>query len=211
VTTNVVFDFGAVLFGWRPDLLVAEQFPERAATAQAASVLARDIFHHDDWQSFDRGVLELDHVIVRTALRLALPQQGMSDLMSGIGERLTPISDTLGLLSRLRHRREQAGDLRLLFLSNMPAPFARVLERRHDFLRWFDGGVFSGDVQLIKPDPAIYALLETRYGLEPARTVFVDDLAANVAVAQARGWRAIRFESAAQVEPHLMDVFGALT
>lgn len=202
--TDVVFDFGAVLFGWRPDLLVAQQFPALAATPQAARALAHDIFHHDDWQSFDRGVLELDHVIDRTARRLALPGEGMSTLMSGIGERLTPIPDTVALLTRLRLRRERLGDVRLYFLSNMPAPFARVLERRHDFLRWFDGGVFSGDVQLIKPDPAIYALLEARFGLEPARTVFVDDLAANVAVAQSRGWRGIRFESAAQVEPHLI-------
>ena len=37
MTTDVVFDFGAVLFSWRPDLLVAEQFPSQAATPQAAT------------------------------------------------------------------------------------------------------------------------------------------------------------------------------
>lgn len=204
MTTNVVFDFGAVLFNWRPDLLVAEQFPKLAASPQAARALARDIFHHHDWQSFDRGVLELDQVIARTARRLVLPHQGMSTFMSGIGERLTPIPESLALLTRLRLRRERSDDVRLYFLSNMPAPFARVLERRHEFLRWFDGGVFSGDVQLTKPDPAIYALLEARYGLEPARTVFLDDLAQNVAIAQARGWRGVLFESAAQAEPELI-------
>jgi len=203
MTTDVVFDFGAVLFTWRPDLLVAEQFPQQAATAQAARTLAHTIFHHDDWQSFDRGAVALEQVIDRTAQRLALPHQALQTLMSGIGERLSPIPDTLELLTRLRERREQQGDVRLFFLSNMPAPFARVLERRHDFLRWFDGGIFSGDVQLIKPDPAIYALLETRYALVPARTVFIDDLAANVAVAQARGWRAVQHLSAAQTAAHL--------
>jgi putative hydrolase of the HAD superfamily len=198
MTTNVVFDFGAVLFSWRPDLLVAEQFPQQAATAHAARGLAHAIFHHDDWLSFDRGAVALDEVIARTAQRLALPHANVAELMSGIGERLTPIPDSLVLLTRLRERREQHGDVRLFFLSNMPAPFARVLERRHDFLRWFDGGIFSGDVQLVKPDPAIYALLESRYALAPARTVFIDDLAANVAVAQARGWRGVQHLSAAQ-------------
>ncbi|HRA63620.1 MAG TPA: HAD-IA family hydrolase, partial [Burkholderiaceae bacterium] len=104
----------------------------------------------------------------------------------------------------LRERRTRAGDVRLYFLSNMPAPFARTLERRHDFLSWFDGGIFSADVRLIKPDPAIYALLETRYLLDPARTVFIDDLAANVSAAQARGWRGVHFQSAAQAAPHLL-------
>ena len=58
----------------------------------------------------------------------------------------------------------------------MPAPYARTLERLHDFLGDFDGGIFSGDVLLIKPEPAIYQLLQTRYALEPAKTVFIDDL-----------------------------------
>jgi putative hydrolase of the HAD superfamily len=203
VTINIVFDFGAVLFGWRPDLLVAEQFPQVAPTPQHAQALARNIFHHDDWQSFDQGMLALPVVIERTARRLALPQEALTTFMSGIGERLSPIPDTVEWLARLRERRERTGDVRLYFLSNMPAPFARVLERRHAFLRWFDGGVFSGDVQLIKPDPAIYGLLESRYALDPARTVFVDDLVANVAAAQARGWRAIAFESAQQAAAQL--------
>lgn len=203
MTTNVVFDFGAVLFSWRPDLLVAEQFPERAPDPQAARVLAHDIFHHDDWQSFDRGAVDLDDVIARTARRLALPQQPMATLMSGIGERLAPIADSLDWLARLRERRERTDDVRLYFLSNMPAPFARVLERRHAFLGWFDGGVFSGDVRWIKPEPAIYALLESRYALEPARTVFIDDLLVNVAVAQQRGWSGIHFQSAAQAAAQL--------
>ena len=206
MTTSIVFDFGAVLFDWRPDLMVAEYFPQIAATPHLAQALVREIFHHDDWQSFDRGTLELEQVIERTARRLALPPQDMATLMSGIGERLQPIPASVALLTRLRERREQADDVRLYFLSNMPSPFARVLERRHAFLAWFDGGVFSGDARVIKPDPAIYALLETRYGLQPSRTVFLDDLLPNIAVARARGWRGIHFESAEQASLQLFPV-----
>jgi len=203
MTTNIVFDFGAVLFDWRPDLLVAEQFPQVAPTPQHAQALACDIFHHADWQSFDQGLLALPMVVERTALRLALPPVTLATFMAGIGERLMPIPETVEWLARLREQRERAGDVRLYYLSNMPAPFARVLERRHAFVQWFDGGVFSGDVQLIKPDPAIYGLLESRYALDPAQTVFVDDLAANVAAAQERGWRAIAFASAQQAAAQL--------
>ena len=32
---NLVFDFGAVLFHWQPAQLVAESFPDLAATPQA--------------------------------------------------------------------------------------------------------------------------------------------------------------------------------
>ncbi len=203
MTTSIVFDFGAVLFGWRPDLLVAQRFARQAATPHAAQVLARAIFHHADWLSFDRGVLDLPVVVDRTATRLGLPRADLADLMSGIGEYLTPIPETLDLLARLRRRRQQADDLRLFYLSNMPAPFARVLERRHDFLRWFDGGVFSGDVGLLKPEPAIFALLESRHALVPQQAIFIDDSAANVDAARARGWRAIEFRSADQLAADL--------
>jgi putative hydrolase of the HAD superfamily len=81
----------------------------------------------------------------------------------------------------------------------MSIPFARTLERKYEFLKWFDGGIFSGDVQLIKPEPEIYALLESRYQLQAAETIFIDDLLVNIEAAKARGWHGIHFESAAQV------------
>lgn len=201
--TNIVFDFGAVLFNWQPHQLVQQHFPDHAPTEAQARGLASAIFHHADWQAFDCGRLAQDTVIARTADRLALPQTTVHALVSGIATHLQPIEPTVRLLRQLHARRDSHADLRLYFLSNMPAPFARALEQRHDFLGLFDGGVFSGDVLLAKPQPEIYQLVETRYGLEPSSTIFVDDLLANVLVARARGWRAVHFESAAQLAPHL--------
>ena len=200
---QLVFDFGAVLFNWRPDVLVRALFPLQAPTPAAARQLAAAIFQHPDWQAFDRGTNELPSVIERTARRLSLPHETVHGLMSCIPEHLTPITQTVALLARLDRRRKTHGGVGLYFLSNMPAPFARVLEQRHAFLGWFDGGVFSGDVRLIKPQPEIFQLLQTRYALDPAQTVFIDDLATNVRAARDHGWRGIHFESPAQLEPHL--------
>ena len=201
--TNIVFDFGAVLFTWQPQLLVQTHFPAQAATPDAARQLAADIFHHHDWQSFDGGTLELPAVSERTARRLGLPHQTLHALMARIPEHLQPIPETVALLSRLNQRREQHGDVRLYFLSNMPAPFARALEQRHAFLKCFDGGVFSGDARLIKPQAEIFQLLQSRYALDPAQTVFIDDLLANVEAARRHGWRGIHFESAALLDRQL--------
>jgi putative hydrolase of the HAD superfamily len=73
----------------------------------------------------------------------------------------------------------------------MPAPYARAVERRHGFIRRFNGGVFSGDVKFIKPEREIYELLAVRHALDPQQTVFIDDSAANVEAARAFGWQAI--------------------
>lgn len=203
MAVNIVFDFGAVLFTWRPDVLVAALFPSEAPTAAAVRQLATDIFHHDDWRAFDGGTMQLPAVIERTARRLNLPYQALDGLMTSVPEHLVPIPETVVLLARLNRRRERHGDVRLYFLSNMPAPFARVLEQRHAFLSWFDGGVFSGDVKLTKPQPEIFQLLQSRYALDPARTMFIDDHPANVEAARLHGWQAIQFESAAQLAPHM--------
>ena len=201
---NIVFDFGAVLFTWRPAELLRHHFPERAGSDPLAAELAQAVFAHTDWHQFDRGVLSMDAVVTRTCARLDLDPGALAHLVESIPDHLAPMLGTLALLAQLRSLREQQGDApKLYFLSNMPAPFARSLVQRHAFLQCFDGGFFSSEVQLVKPEAAIYALLESRYVLVPARTIFIDDNAANVQAAQARGWRGIEFKSAQQLQARL--------
>ena len=201
---NVVFDFGAVLFTWQPAHIVADAFAARAATPADAKQLAHAVFGHQDWHNFDRGLMEMDVLIERTANRLKLEHAKVQALVHGIGERLQPITDTVAVLQTLQRKRQQGEGVRgLYFLSNMPAPYARALEQKHAFLKHFDGGIFSGDVLCSKPDPGIYSLLQSRYGLVPGSTVFIDDLRANVDAAKALGWKGIHFTSAAQLADEL--------
>jgi putative hydrolase of the HAD superfamily len=204
----VVFDFGAVLFTWRPLDLVAECFPDRAATPALAGHLAHEVFGHTDWQGFDRGTVTMAEVIDRTVARLGLDRAALTTLVEGIGERLVPMPDSIALLDRLQalraEQKARGGEpLSLYFLSNMPVPYARTLEHSHAFLKAFDGGIFSGDVLLIKPEPAIYQLLQTRYALDPAQTIFIDDLLGNIEAARAQGWHGVHFKSAGQVAEDL--------
>ena len=188
---NVVFDLGAVVVAWEPARLLHAHFPERAPTAEAAQALARAFFHHEDWLAFDCGLRSVDEVVARTASRLGLPASTVHDMVAPLGERLDPIPDSVELLDELRARRDSGEDIRLFYLSNMPLPYARALERRLPFFQWFDGGVFSGDVKRIKPNSEIYELLAWRHGFDPAQTLFIDDMAPNVEAARALGWHAI--------------------
>ena len=188
---NVVFDLGAVVVAWEPARLLQAHFPERAPTAEAAQALARAFFHHEDWLAFDCGLRSVDEVVARTASRLGLPASTVHDMVAPVGERLDPIPDSVELLDELRTRRDSGEDIRLFYLSNMPVPYARALERRLPFFQWFDGGVFSGDVKRIKPNSEIYELLAWRHGFDPAQTLFIDDMAPNVEAARALGWHAI--------------------
>jgi len=206
---NVVFDFGAVLFTWRPIDIVAEVFPERAANAAQARQLAGDLFGHEDWFDFDRGLVSVDALVERAVQRLALDRDTLHTLVTGIGDRLQPMQETLAVLQHLQTKRAAGEGVQgLYFLSNMPEPYARHLEQQHAFLQHFDGGIFSGDVYLSKPDARIYQALQSRYALEPERTVFIDDMPANIEAAQALGWKGIHFTSAPQLHEALRTEHG---
>jgi HAD superfamily hydrolase (TIGR01509 family) len=85
-----------------------------------------------------------------------------------------------------------AAGIPLYVLSNMHHHAWRELQDTHEFWRYFSGILVSCEVGYIKPEAEIFALLCQRFKLLPAATVFFDDMAENVAAAQAFGLQAWR-------------------
>jgi len=198
---NLVFDFAGVLFRWDPAGLISQVLPAHAPTRQAAQHWAGEIFqgYGGDWAAFDRGVIEPDALALRIAARTGLAATQARAVIDAVPVALEPIAGTVDLLERLH----QAGRA-LFFLSNMPAPYARHLEARHAFIGLFRRGVFSADVRLVKPDATIFVHAAERFGIDPARTLFIDDVPDNVAAAQGAGWQALHFQSPRQCEVELV-------
>ena len=90
-------------------------------------------------------------------------------------------------------------------LSNS-APGARERERCWGFEAITDDIVYSHEVGLVKPDPAIFRLLIDRHRLDPASTVFIDDSIPNVEAAARLGFRSVAFTGA----PELRRALAAL-
>jgi putative hydrolase of the HAD superfamily len=72
----------------------------------------------------------------------------------------------------------------------------------------FDEAVISGEVGLHKPQPEIYRLACERLGVEPADSVFVDDLRENVAGAEAIGMTAVLHRDTAATIAELERLLG---
>ena len=68
------------------------------------------------------------------------------------------------------------------------------------------GARMSGRATLIKPDPEIYKLLLSRYSLQPADCIFIDDNPANVAAAQTLGIHAIPFTNCPDLRKQLAEL-----
>jgi 2-haloacid dehalogenase len=96
-----------------------------------------------------------------------------------------------------------AADVPCYLLSNMePETFPRRLER-FPFLQLAQGWVVSGFEGVAKPDRRIFEILLERFGLDPARTLFVDDSQTNVAAAAELGIVARLFTTSAELRQHL--------
>jgi len=193
----VVFDFGAVLFRWRPLELLQQVWPTLARDEASAQRWANLIFQsadpQSDWAQFDLGQVEEDELIDRLVRRTGVADIELRRLIDAIADHLVPMEDSVKLFWRLK----RAGH-RLFYLSNMPRPYAQSLQQRHAFVSAFDAGVFSCDVAMIKPDRRLFQHVQDEMGLTPPHTLFIDDHPANVQAARQLGWQAVQFVDAAQ-------------
>jgi 2-haloacid dehalogenase len=85
---------------------------------------------------------------------------------------------------------------RVYLLSNVGDLHWAHLDANYGVERLVHGALASYRVGAIKPTAAIYRKAEAMFDLEPAATVFIDDLPQNVAGARACGWRAIHHADA---------------
>jgi HAD superfamily hydrolase (TIGR01509 family) len=95
------------------------------------------------------------------------------------------------------------GRTRRFVLSNTNAIHMDYVFTHYPFIHDFDGLILSHDVGLMKPDARIYRLALEKFGIEPRRTVFIDDILANVDGARAVGWHGIHYRNAEQVRQEL--------
>ena len=66
-----------------------------------------------------------------------------------------------------------------------------------------DGWHCSADLGCRKPDPAFFAAVQRRVGIEPAGLLLLDDTAENVHAATAAGWHAVHWTGAVPLEDAL--------
>ncbi len=85
--------------------------------------------------------------------------------------------------------------LSLGILSNSADGARREEETRYGFSLVFDPVLYSHEIGLAKPDPAVFTYACERLGCSPTEVLFVDDVSVNVAAARKTGMQAILHRS----------------
>ena len=179
----VIFDIGNVLIEWQP-----ERYYDRVIGPDRRRALFDAVDLHGMNDQLDAGA-DFHGIVTETAA--AHPDFHAEIMMwhDNWGDLAQPgIPHSQHLLRRLKAR-----GVPVFALSNIGAATFEIAAEAHPALRLFDRAYLSGPMQVIKPAPRIYEMVEQDCGLAPESLLFTDDRAENIAAAEARGWRTHHF------------------
>jgi putative hydrolase of the HAD superfamily len=192
VIQAVIFDYGNVL-----------SLPQASSDLNAMAErcgLSIERFHDFYWKfrpAYDRGELNGSSFwtsVTAEVGKTPTPDE-ISELVSlDIQSWLHINQTTMTWAEQLR----RAG-IRLALLSNMPFEIARYIESNCRWVSYFDPLVFSCDLGSVKPDLAIYRICLARLNVLPAKVLFLDDRAENVAAAAQLGIPGLVFDDMERV------------
>lgn len=181
----VIFDIGNVLIEWQPERFFDARIGAAARKAFFAEVPFYEMMDRiDAGAPFAATVEEVAQAHPRWGDAVRLVRDAWTDLAQ------PAIPRSVRLLAALKAR-----GIPVFALSNFGAQNFPLSCAAFPFLRTFDRHYISGEMGLIKPDPAIYAAVEADCAIAPERLLFTDDRADNITAAQARGWQTHLFDS----------------
>ena len=192
-----LFDLGRVVLDWEPSRLYDKIFDDAEKRDYFLNSVCTMEWHtrHDAGASFADNAADLIRQYPHYESEILAWGRRWMEMFDGY------MDGTAELIERL-----DARQVPLYALSNMPAePWQEMLDE-FETLQRFRHVVVSGDIRMVKPDPAIYRHALGAIGNPAPDTVlFIDDSLANIAAADALGFHTHHFTGAAGLEAALIE------
>ena len=181
---NVVFDIGCVLLTFEPETYLPLTVPADLAQRLDWHLL----YDSPMWVALDAGAVTEEEVARDTARRYG--DESVWPLILPAIQRFPEFMRPMPAVELIPQLHAQGK--KVFALSNYGLePFARTEKRFSAIFSQMDGMVISSREKISKPEPAIYQLLCSRYGLKPEECVFIDDRPVNAEAARRVGMQAI--------------------
>jgi putative hydrolase of the HAD superfamily len=182
---GVIFDYGRVL-AWTQHQEPRAAWERRLGLAPGA--LTRAVHNEHSWIAAQCGTISIDVHWQEVSTALRLTPADMTALRAAFYAGDVLNVELVACIDRLRTH-----GLRVGLLSNFSADLRAMLAQQ-DLLRRFDALAISAEIGIMKPDAAAYQAILTMMQMEARTCVFIDDVPANIAAAQAIGLHGIVFE-----------------
>jgi 2-haloacid dehalogenase len=194
----IIFDFGNVLIEWDPRRLFNKYFNNN--TAAIDRFLAEINFH--DWNlaqdkgyPFAQAVEDLSARFPQYAHLIRAYDEEWEKSINGL------IPGTIEILYKLK-----AAGYRLYGLTNWSAEKFSLVRHKYAVFDLFEDILVSGEIKLIKPDPAIFSLLLQKIHRQADECLLVDDSSQNINMAQKMGFVVHLFSSPTRLKEELQQM-----
>lgn len=181
---SIIFDIGNVLVRWDPRFLYEKLIDDKREREWFLREVVPLSWHtqHDRGRPFAESIAERQAQFPEQAALIAAFYERWEETIAG------PIPGSVALLERL-----DAAGVPIYALSNYSAETFPAFRRRFAFAKRFRDVVISGEEGMVKPDLRLYERAIARFGVDPGRTVFVDDRPDNVTAAREAGLIGLEF------------------
>jgi len=195
---TVIFDLGGVLIDWNPRYLYRKIFKtEEEITWFLENICTSEWNDQQDaGRSFEEATRELAQKFPEHKEPILAWYNRWQETMGG------PVHETVEVLKAIRDTKKY----KLYALTNWSAETFPWALQNFEFLHWFEGIVVSGIEKTRKPYPEFYQRLFSRYQIEPAQAIFIDDNLHNVEGAKRVGLPTIHYQSSAQLREELKKI-----
>lgn len=194
---NLIFDFGNVLVRWEPQRVYLPYFGGDEAQYW---YFWRHVCNPELRNRIDAGEDQQQCINSQKAL--------FPDYAAPLEMFITNWEETLpGEMPGMRELLQQLKAYpryRIFGLTNWSMETFPLARKKFEILQMIDNYVVSGDVKLVKPDPAIFRLALDRFGIRADETTFIDDNPDNVEAAKRLGMDGIVFTNAASLRAELL-------
>lgn len=180
---TVIFDIGNVMMKWNWERRLRLYFDENTARAVSGAVMG-----NNNWNEMDRGersLSEVEQYAVKAAPDCAAEIRFTIAHLAEFAQRCDYAIPWIASLKGKGYR--------VLYLSNYSHDLMHLRPDVLDFVPFTDGGIFSCNVGLTKPERAIYRRLCNDCRITPSEGLFIDDTQVNVDAARNFGLGAFRF------------------
>lgn len=184
----VVFDLGKVLLDFDYSVAVRRLLSQSKCTASELLTL---INQSPLLMQYERGTLTTEAFFEK--VREVSGYEGTFEAFKEMfGDIFTPIPEMIQL-----HADLVARGIPVFIFSNTNEMAVVHIRKHFPFFSRFDGYVFSYEHGLMKPEAALYEVVEKLSGRKGGGIIYLDDRAENIEAGRARGWRALVHESPA--------------
>ena len=192
--TTVVFDLGDVLI--KSNMQEKLRKNPKIPNQQVYPLLEK-------WFDDDLDLLSKEEYIDTISKRLA---PDFSDIIPDIVDAFSDIEVLSYTIPTLKDLKERGYNI--YYLSNWSRWGVEILRENNklDFLSLFDGGLFSYEVGVKKPDRKIYDAFLKKFKINPKEAIFVDNKKKNIDAAEKFGIKGVLFSNEKDLQKYIKNM-----